>query len=153
VGSFGCARSELACLSLSRHRRVRKRREYLLVQQEGTRISLSHFILLIRDRSDELPPRLGITVTRKCGTAVERNRIKRYVRETFRLNPDWLPSGIDLVVIAKSGTQTAEGFGVVARELLRSSSRVHQQVARLRSEVAKTRNRPQTGGSTEGFSS
>ncbi len=49
------------------------------------------------------PSRLGITVTRKIGGAVQRNRIKRVVREAFRLSPDRLPRGIDLVVIAKPG--------------------------------------------------
>lgn len=50
--------------------------------------------------------RLGITVTKKIGTAVRRNRVKRLVREAFRLDPALLPNGIDLVVIAKEGAPT-----------------------------------------------
>jgi ribonuclease P protein component len=52
------------------------------------------------------PSRLGVTVTKKVGTAVRRNRVKRLVREAFRLCPDLLPSGVDLVVIAKDGAPT-----------------------------------------------
>lgn len=49
------------------------------------------------------PARLGVTATRKIGGAVQRNRIKRLVREAFRLEPTLLPAGIDLVVVAKGG--------------------------------------------------
>lgn len=49
------------------------------------------------------PSRLGVTVTKKIGTAVRRNRVKRLVREAFRLDPTLVPAGIDLVVIAKDG--------------------------------------------------
>lgn len=47
--------------------------------------------------------RLGIVVTRKIGNAVQRNRIKRVCRECFRMWPDLVPEGIDLVVIARGG--------------------------------------------------
>ena len=49
------------------------------------------------------PTRLGITVSRKIGGAVARNRVKRLVREFFRLHYDQLPVSADLVVIARRG--------------------------------------------------
>ena len=52
---------------------------------------------------DRRPARLGIVTTRKIGNAVQRNRIKRVCRECFRLWPDFLPDGVDLVVIARAG--------------------------------------------------
>jgi ribonuclease P protein component len=45
--------------------------------------------------------RMGVTVTRKVGNAVTRNRIKRLVREVFRRHRDRLVSGLDVVLIAK----------------------------------------------------
>ena len=51
--------------------------------------------------SDVLPTRLGITVTRKVGNAVVRNRIKRLVREVFRQHRARLPPGLDIVWVAK----------------------------------------------------
>jgi len=49
-------------------------------------------------------PRLGITVTRKVGNAVFRNRAKRVIREAFRRKRDDLPPGTDVVVIVKRDT-------------------------------------------------
>lgn len=46
--------------------------------------------------------RVGFVVTRKIGNAVQRNRIKRVCRECFRMWPDLVPDGIDLVIIARS---------------------------------------------------
>lgn len=51
--------------------------------------------------SEASPTRLGITVTRKVGNAVVRNRIKRLVREVFRQHRARLPVGLDLVFVAK----------------------------------------------------
>ena len=48
------------------------------------------------------PARLGLVVSRKVGTAVKRNQLKRWVREWFR-RAKGLPRGVDLVVIAKPG--------------------------------------------------
>ncbi len=46
-------------------------------------------------------PRLGLSVSRKLGKAVLRNRWKRLIREAFRLTRHQIPSGIDLVVVPK----------------------------------------------------
>ena len=56
--------------------------------------------MLLRDRKDGGPTRLGITVTRKVGGAVRRNRIKRLAREWFRSRSREFGS-CDLVLIAK----------------------------------------------------
>lgn len=45
--------------------------------------------------------RIGITVTKKTGNAVFRNRIKRLIREFFRRNKDVFPTGHDVVIMAK----------------------------------------------------
>lgn len=60
--------------------------------------------------------RLGLTVSRKVGNAVERNRIKRLIREYFRLNRHLLGRPLDVNVIAR---QAAKGqpSAVVTQEL------------------------------------
>lgn len=47
--------------------------------------------------------RLGITASKRTGNAVKRNRIKRLVREFFRLNKERLPQGVDILIAAKNG--------------------------------------------------
>jgi ribonuclease P protein component len=49
------------------------------------------------------PSRIGLVVSRKIGSAVRRNRVKRLCRECFRLWPALLPDGVDLIVIAREG--------------------------------------------------
>ena len=50
-------------------------------------------------------PRLGLSVSRKVGKAVVRNRWKRLLREAFRLGRQDLPAGIDLIVVARPGVE------------------------------------------------
>ena len=64
-------------------------------------------------------PRLGQTLPRKLGPAVQRNRIRRRVRELFRQCP---PEGLDVVVQPKAGALTAD-FGSLRAEWLRALGR------------------------------
>ena len=81
--------------------RLRRRADFLAVQADALKVHGRHVLALARKRSDpELAGRLGITVTKKVGNAVVRNRIKRLVREWMRLH-DWVPAGWDVVVVAK----------------------------------------------------
>lgn len=60
-------------------------------------------VLYVFPRGDEAPSRLGLSVSRKVGGAVERNRVKRLLREAFALESARLPSGTDAVVVARPG--------------------------------------------------
>ena len=48
-----------------------------------------------------MPWRLGMAVTRKTGSAVWRNRVRRLIRESFRLEQALVPEGYDYVVVPK----------------------------------------------------
>jgi ribonuclease P protein component len=78
--------------------RVRRRAEYVAIYDRGRRMSgrLMTVFLLENDRKR---PRLGIAATRKFGSAVQRNRAKRLVREAFRRHK--LETGLDIVVIPR----------------------------------------------------
>jgi ribonuclease P protein component len=60
--------------------------------------------------------RFGVTVSRKVGGAVVRNRVKRWIRESCRRMKDQLPAGVDLVVVARPSAAGA-GYEPTAREL------------------------------------
>jgi ribonuclease P protein component len=62
--------------------------------------------LLVFGAANGLPhPRIGLSVSRKLGKAVVRNRWKRLIREAFRLRREQLPVGVDLVVVPRPGAE------------------------------------------------
>jgi ribonuclease P protein component len=81
--------------------RLRRRWQYLEVQNGGHRITSRFFIGLVVFRSSDSLSRIGITATTRYANAVGRNRIKRLAREAFRKKILALPAGCDLVVIPK----------------------------------------------------
>jgi ribonuclease P protein component len=98
---------------LSRAERVRKRPDFVRIQQSSVRVTTRHLLILFA-RQEVAPPgeagrvaaaRIGIVASRKVGPAVARNRAKRLVRELFRRNKELFPRGVDLVVIVRPGTQ------------------------------------------------
>lgn len=86
---------------ITKEMRLRRRVDYLAVQAEALKLHGKTVLALARKRSDPgLVGRLGITVTKKVGNAVVRNRIKRLIREWMRLH-GWVPEGWDIVLVAK----------------------------------------------------
>jgi ribonuclease P protein component len=80
--------------------RLRTSRQFEAVYSRGARVHSSTLVLygLLNNLGY---PRLGVTVSRKIGKAVVRNRVKRRIREIFRTRLQASRSGIDLVVNAK----------------------------------------------------
>ena len=104
---------------LRRADRLKKRYEFRQVQLTGRRIHTPHFLIVVQPNALE-NTRLGITVTKKVGNAVRRNRIKRVVREVFRRNRHLFPPSHDVVFIAKRDAD-ALGYDSLLSELRRAA--------------------------------
>ena len=83
-----------------RRQRLSGRRAFAAVFDAAARRAVGP--LLVFARANELPhSRLGLSVSRRVGNAVKRNRIKRYLREAFRLQQHDLPTGYDFVLVVR----------------------------------------------------
>lgn len=92
--------------------RLRKRPEFVHLSKAGRREHDLHFIVLFAPGHHQRS-RLGVTVTKRVGNAVTRNRIKRLFREFFRLKEDMVGTHLDINIIAKksaTGLTSAETF-------------------------------------------
>ncbi len=87
---------------LRKEDRLLKRADFLALSQAGRRINSRFFLALVAANRGGRA-RVGITVSRRVGGAVQRNRIKRLVRESFRLNRHRLKLSGDINIIARSG--------------------------------------------------
>jgi ribonuclease P protein component len=86
--------------------RLRKRPEFLQVQQHGKRFS-TRVVTIIATPSAVGWTRIGVTVSKKVGKAPARNQVKRWIREAFRQHRSSWPEGVDFVVIARKGAAEA----------------------------------------------
>jgi ribonuclease P protein component len=71
------------------------------VVRHGRSLATREFVLYVFPREDQTAPRLGLSVSRKVGGAVERNQVKRLLREAFTRESSRLPPGTDAVVVAR----------------------------------------------------
>jgi ribonuclease P protein component len=95
--------------------RLRKRQQFLKAFKRGIRKESRHFTCVLVENG--LPwRRLGLTVGRRCGNAVARNRIKRLLREYFRRNKVDFPDSTDIVISARTGAAQLD-FTALAQEL------------------------------------
>jgi ribonuclease P protein component len=89
-------------------------------------VATPHFLLLVYAATltpgVQRRPRLGITVSRKVGTAAVRNRAKRVVREAFRATRDLWQDDVDVVVIVRRSTASMKLRDVVGEWRRREQS-------------------------------
>lgn len=101
----GALPSDKGRYRLTKEARVRSSSDYRRIMKQGRRYNLPHFhIRMLKNPQGTL--RLGTAVGKKAGNACARNRVKRQLREYFRLNRDKMPRNMDIVFIALPGAAT-----------------------------------------------
>jgi ribonuclease P protein component len=93
--------------------RLSRSAEFERVYRQGRSTANRHLVLYAFPNATTERPRLGLSVSRKVGGAVERNRVKRLLRESFARNEEGLRAGQDLVVVARpSAAELVERDGL-----------------------------------------
>ena len=88
--------------SLKRRERIKKSVDFIRAYQKGAKNESRHFKVAILANNLQWS-RLGVTVGKKIGSAVQRNHVKRRIREYFRLHKTLIPVSSDIVFTAKPG--------------------------------------------------
>lgn len=121
--------------------RLRQRADFLAVAN-GARVSSAAFSLQGRARPEQGPVRIGFTVTKKNGTATERNRIRRRLREAVRrLDVISLRPHHDYVLVGRREALTRD-FAVLVDDLRSALRRLDRQSAKAFSKEGASRKDP-----------
>ncbi len=99
--------------------------DFKRVYKEG-KSKANRYLIMYISNNDSLSDknRLGISVSKKVGNSVVRHRVKRLIKESYRLNEDMFNSGLDIVVIARDNAKVA-CFGEMQSALLHLSKLLH----------------------------
>jgi len=88
--------------SFPKTERLLKRKDFVSANQGGKRFFTKHFLIIL-SRNGLGITRLGVTVSKNTGNSVTRNKIKRLIREYYRLHKAHFPPGYDVVISARKG--------------------------------------------------
>jgi ribonuclease P protein component len=104
--------------------RLSRSAEFDRVYRRGRSVANRYLVLYTFPRDGSEPARIGLSVGRKVGGAVERNQVKRLLREACAKRADALPAGYDIVLVARTDAHALasergfEGIAAALEELL-----------------------------------
>jgi ribonuclease P protein component len=105
--------------------RLRQRADFLAAAA-GRKVAAAAFVVQTRRRTDDGPVRIGFTVSKKVGNAVERNRVRRRLRELVRLSAgDRTRSGHDYVLVGRRAALKLP-FGRMVQDFDGALRRLHE---------------------------
>lgn len=122
---------------------LRKRSDFLAVRR-GTKVRGAFVLVEALSRSDGEPPRLGLTVSRRNGNAVKRNRIKRRLREAVRLSGAGDMSVGNDYVIVSTPKALAAPFGALCADVSSAFAKANKKLLR-RPDGAQKDRKPHDG--------
>jgi ribonuclease P protein component len=122
-------------LDLTGMERLRRRVDFLAAAASA-RVSAPAFTIQGRDRADAGPPRIGFTVSKKVGNAVERNRVRRRLRELVKHNGHpFMRPHCDYVLIGRR-TALSRRFDTLIVDLKSALTRLDTQLSKRTGTIA-----------------
>lgn len=112
----------MGALTLPKAARLTRRVEFAAVREQGRALHGRLMVLSALATSDTEGARIGVITTRRVGSAVERSRLRRRLREIFRLNRRRLPAGLWMVVVPRRAAASAK-YDTLSGEWLALSRR------------------------------
>ncbi|MEK3806657.1 ribonuclease P protein component [Metabacillus sp. SLBN-84] len=86
---------------MKKKNRIKKNEDFQKIFKQGKSMANRQFVIYMLNQPEEKEFRLGLSVSKKIGNAVTRNRVKRLVRQVFLEEKDSLKTGMDYIVIAR----------------------------------------------------
>jgi ribonuclease P protein component len=109
-------------LRLSRAARLQQSRDFARVRQQGRRLALGCLIANWNNLPEGAKLKFGVVTGKRIGGAVERNRARRLLRESFRQHQNELAQPVELVLVARPSIAGC-GFAEVEKDFLRTLQR------------------------------
>ncbi|MBU0904634.1 MAG: ribonuclease P protein component [Planococcaceae bacterium] len=93
---------------MNKHQRVKKNAEFQKIFKRGKSFANRQFVVYCFEKEGQEDFRIGLSVSKKIGNAVTRNRIKRYIRQAFLEMKDEVKPNMDYVIIARHQAATMD---------------------------------------------
>ena len=90
---------------------LRNNRDFVNVYESGKSYANKYLVVYTLKNGSDIN-RLGISVSKKVGNSVIRHRLKRLIKESYRLHEKMFNSGLDIVVIARKGSDACDFAGI-----------------------------------------
>jgi ribonuclease P protein component len=118
---------DLTRFRIAKEQRIRSGLDFERIYAGQQRVG-DRFLLLFGAENEQGETRFGLSVSRKHGNAVQRNRLKRLLREAFRLSQHDLPPGLDLILIPRQNA--AATLDDLRRSLVQLARRLAKRLER-----------------------
>lgn len=121
--------------ALEKQQRIKREAEFKKIMKKGKSYADKYLVVYVLEKSSQINPltcpskevtqegesrlpRMGLSVSRRIGKAVIRNRIKRWMREVFRLHQSRLKDRMEIILIARSSARELADYFELEKRIL-----------------------------------